>query len=210
MMMKHDEERERMVTLADDRPRCFWAGHDPLMIAYHDEEWGRPCRDDRELYARLSLDGFQAGLSWAIILRKREGFRRAFDGFDPDRVASYGPDDVARLLNDAGIVRNRQKIEATIGNARAWQAIQRETGSFSDFLWSFVGGLPRRHPTGYSEATLPATSPESDAMSKALRGRGFRFVGSTICYAFMQGSGLVDDHIIGCHCFVPRSAANHD
>jgi DNA-3-methyladenine glycosylase I len=190
-----------------DRPRCFWAGSDPVMIAYHDDEWGVPCRDDRELFARLALDGFQAGLSWAIILKKRDGFRRAFDGFDPDRIAGYGPDDVTRLLADPGIVRNRQKIEATIGNAQAWQALQRETGSFADYLWSFVGGQPLRHPTGYTPETLPATSPESDAMSRALRQRGFRFVGSTICYAFMQGSGLVDDHLPGCFRFVSRDGA---
>ncbi|MCC6626856.1 MAG: DNA-3-methyladenine glycosylase I [Chloroflexi bacterium] len=193
-----------MIEASSDRPRCLWAGRDPLMVAYHDDEWGVPCRDDRELFARLALDGFQAGLSWAIILKKRDGFRRAFEGFDPDRVAGYGPDDVARLLADPGIIRNRQKIEATIGNARVWQAVQRETGSFAGFLWSFVGGQPLRHPTGYTAATLPATSPESDAMSKALRQHGFRFVGSTICYAFMQGSGLVDDHLTSCFRFVPR------
>jgi DNA-3-methyladenine glycosylase I len=197
-----------MSTPLDDRPRCFWAGGDPLMIAYHDEEWGVPCRDDRELFARLALDGFQAGLSWAIILRKRDGFRHAFDGFDPERVAAYGPADVERLLADPGIVRNRQKIEATIGNARAMLAIQAETGSFSDYLWAFVGGAPLRHPTGYTRETLPATSPESDALSRDLRRRGFRFVGSTIVYAFMQGSGLVDDHAIGCFRFVPREQSS--
>ena len=196
-----------MGALLDDQPRCFWVGRDPLMVAYHDDEWGRPCRDDRELYARLMLDGFQAGLSWSIILRKRDGFRRAFDGFNPDLVAAYGPEDVARLLADAGIVRNRQKIEATISNARAWQSLQQESTSFSDFLWSFVGGEPLRHPEGYTPETLPAKSAESDAMSKALRQRGFRFVGSTICYAFMQGSGLVDDHVSGCFRFEPRGGA---
>lgn len=195
-----------MTAALDDRPRCFWAGRDPLMIAYHDEEWGVPCRDDRELFARLTLDAFQAGLSWAVILRKRDAFRRAFDGFDPERIARYGPADVARLLADPGIVRNRQKIEATITNARAMLAIQAETGSFAAFLWSFVGGQPLRHPTGYTPETLPATSPESDALARALRRRGFRFVGSTICYAFMQGAGLVDDHVIGCFRFVPRAA----
>jgi DNA-3-methyladenine glycosylase I len=187
-----------------DRPRCFWVGADPLMIAYHDDEWGRPCRDDRELYARLTLDSFQAGLSWAIILRKRDAFRRAFDGFDPERVAAYGPADVARLLGDAGIVRNRQKIEAAIGNARAMLAVQRELGSFADYLWSFVGGQSLRHPTGYTAATLPARTAESDAMAADLKRRGFRFVGTTICYAFMQGSGLVDDHTAECFQFVPR------
>jgi DNA-3-methyladenine glycosylase I len=174
------------------------------MIAYHDDEWGQPCRDDQELFARLTLDSFQAGLSWAIILRKRDAFRRAFDGFDPQRVAAYGPADVERLLGDAGIVRNRQKIEAAIGNARAMLALQRELGSFATYLWSFVGGQPLRHPTGYTAATLPARTAESDAMSADLRRRGFRFVGSTICYAFMQGAGLVDDHTPDCFRFVPR------
>src|SRR3712207_3511297 len=135
--MTHDAPR--ITQVAPDRPRCSWAGHDPLMIAYHDHEWGEPCRDDQELFARLILDGFQAGLSWAIILRKREGFRRAFAGFDPGRVAAYGPGDGERLLADPGIVRNRRKIEATVGNARAMLAIRRETGSFAGFLWAFVG-----------------------------------------------------------------------
>lgn len=193
-----------MTPTGSDRPRCFWAGTDPLMISYHDEEWGEPCRDDRELFARLVLDSFQSGLSWSIILKKRDNFRKAFDGFDPERIAAYGPPEIERLLGDAGIVRNRAKIEATIQNAAAMLAIQRENGSFSDYLWSFVDGQPRRHPTGYTQATLPATSPESDAMAKGLRQRGFRFVGSTVCYAFMQGAGLVDDHCLGCFRFVPR------
>lgn len=194
-----------MIDTPNDRSRCFWAGRDPLMIAYHDEEWGQPCRDDRELFARLVLDSFQSGLSWAIILKKRDGSRRAFDGFDPVRIAAYGPDDIARLLADPGIVRNRAKIEATIANARTMLALQAETGSFADYLWSFVGGQPLRHPTGHTPETLPATSPESDAMARDLRQRGFRFVGSTVCYAFMQGAGLVDDHTIGCFRFVPRN-----
>jgi DNA-3-methyladenine glycosylase I len=171
------------------------------MIAYHDDEWGVPCRDDQELFARLVLDSFQAGLSWATILRKRENFRRAFDNFDPERIARYGPAEVARLLADPGIVRNRLKIEATIGNARAMLTLQQETGSFAGYLWSFVGGQPLRHTTGYTAETLPARTAESDAMSKELKRRGFRFVGSTICYAFMQGSGLVDDHTAACFRF---------
>jgi DNA-3-methyladenine glycosylase I len=187
-----------------DRPRCFWAGRDPQMIAYHDEEWGEPCRDDRELFARLVLDSFQSGLSWAVILRKREHFRRAFDGFNPERIATYGPADVERLLADAGIVRNRRKIEATIANAQAMLAVQREIGSFADYLWSFVGGQTLRHSTGYTAETLPARTPESDAMAADLRRRGFRFVGSTVCYAFMQGAGLVDDHVVGCFKFKKR------
>jgi DNA-3-methyladenine glycosylase I len=186
-------------------PRCFWADRDPQMIAYHDEEWGRPCYDAGELFARLVLDSFQSGLSWQVILRKRDNFRRAFDGFEPARIAAYGPTEIERLLADAGIVRNRAKIEATIANARAYLALQHELGSFSDFLWSFVDGRPWRHPTGYTAETLPPTSPASDAMARALRQRGFRFVGSTVCYAFMQGSGLIDDHLIGCWRFQPRT-----
>ncbi len=176
--------------------RCAWAGSDPLMVAYHDEEWGVPCHDDRDLFERLILEGFQAGLSWATILRKREAFIRAFDGFDPAIVAAYGTEDVARLLTDAGIVRNRLKIAAAISNAEAFLQTQRDFGSFAKFIWRFAPA-----PRSSRLATLdgiPATSPESDAMSKDLKNRGFRFVGSTICYAFMQSAGLVDDHVAGC------------
>jgi DNA-3-methyladenine glycosylase I len=190
------------VTHQKDIIRCEWAGDDPLMVAYHDDEWGVPCRDDRELFALLLLEGFQAGLSWSTILRKREAFLRAFAGFDPETVAVYGPDDVARLMADAGIVRNRLKIESAISNARAHLAIQDELGSFSDFIWRFApDGAPSR-PSSLAE--VPATTAESDAMSKELKRRGFRFVGSTICYAFMQSAGLVDDHVAGCFRAVSR------
>lgn len=181
--------------------RCEWAGDDPLMIAYHDREWGVPCHDDRALFERLLLEGFQAGLSWSTILRKRENFIRAFDGFDPGMIAAYGPDDVARLLADAGIVRNRLKVDASISNARAFLDVQDAFGSFDAYIWKFA---PEVHgPRPQKIGDVPATTPESDAMSKDLKRRGFRFVGSTICYAFMQSAGLVDDHIETCFCVSP-------
>jgi DNA-3-methyladenine glycosylase I len=176
--------------------RCEWAGSDPLMVAYHDQEWGIPCHDDRELFALLMLEGFQAGLSWSTILRKRENFISAFDGFDAARIAAYGPGDVARLLADPGIVRNRLKIDATIGNARAFLETQEEFGSFDAYIWRFAPQSVPPRPRTLAE--IPATSPESDAMSKDLKKRSFRFVGSTICYAFMQSIGLVDDHTVDC------------
>ena len=177
--------------------RCNWPGNDPLMIAYHDQEWGTPLRDDRKLFEFLILEGAQAGLSWQTILRKREGYRRAFDGFDPARVAQYGDNEITRLLANPDIVRNRQKINAAIGNARALLDLQQEGRSFTDFIWSFVGGQPiDNRRTG--EEDVPSTSPESEAMSKELRRRGFRFVGPTICYAFMQAAGLVNDHLVTC------------
>jgi DNA-3-methyladenine glycosylase I len=181
---------------ADSVFRCEWAGTDPLMVAYHDEEWGVPCHDDRDLFERLILEGFQAGLSWSTILRRRQAFVRAFDGFDPAIVAAYGPDDVARLLSDAGIVRNRLKVAAAISNAQAFIETQETFGSFDTYIWQFA-------PTGLSQrpqslGDIPATTAESDAMSHDLKRRGFRFVGSTICYAFMQSAGLVDDHVEGC------------
>ncbi len=180
-----------------DRPRCGWAGTDPAMIAYHDDEWGRPVHDDRRQFEFLVLEGAQAGLSWTTILHKREGYRRAFAGFDPRRVARFGAREVKTLLADAGIVRNRLKIESTIGNAAAFLRLVEEEGSFDRFVWGFVGGKPivtRRRRL----ADIPASTPESDALSKALKKRGFRFVGTTICYAFMQACGLVDDHVAGC------------
>ncbi|HKG28616.1 MAG TPA: DNA-3-methyladenine glycosylase I [Thermomicrobiales bacterium] len=176
--------------------RCEWAGNDPLMIAYHDEEWGVPCHDDRDLFERLILEGFQAGLSWSTILRKRQAFIRAFDGFDPVIVAEYGPDDVARLLDDAGIVRNRLKVAATISNAQAFLETRDAFGSFDAYIWQFAPQPRARRPR--SLADIPATTPESDAMSQDLKRRGFRFAGSTICYAFMQSAGLVDDHVESC------------
>jgi DNA-3-methyladenine glycosylase I len=185
--------------------RCEWAGTDPLMVAYHDQEWGIPCHDDRDLFERLILEGFQAGLSWSTILRKRPAFIAAFDGFDAARIAAYGPDDVARLLADAGIVRNRLKVDAAISNARAVLETQNSFGSFDAYIWSFAPDSPPPRPN--SLADVRATSPESDAMSKDLKRRGFRFVGSTICYAFMQSIGLVDDHTTACFRAVPASAS---
>ena len=167
------------------------------MIAYHDREWGVPRHDDRVLFEFLILEGAQAGLSWDTILRKREHYRRAFDRFDPGRVAAYTPADVRRLLHDAGIVRNRAKIESAIANARALLAVQDEFGSFDRYIWSFVGGRPvRNRPRRLGD--IPAHTPVSVTMSKALRARGFRFVGPTICYAFMQAVGLVNDHTVDC------------
>jgi DNA-3-methyladenine glycosylase I len=174
------------------------------MEPYHDLEWGVPVRDDRLLYEHLTLDSFQAGLSWRTILNKREAFRRAFDGFDPERIARYGPRDVARLLGDSGIVRNRQKIEAAISNARTFLAMQEVGESFSDFLWSFTGGQTHFGKAARRWDEIPASTLESDAMALALRQRGFRFVGTTICYAFMQAVGIVDDHMLGCFRYVPR------
>jgi DNA-3-methyladenine glycosylase I len=180
------------------KTRCGWAtGDDQLMIAYHDEEWGRPVHDDRRLFEFLILEGAQAGLSWRTILHKREAYRSAYRGFDPKVVARFGARDVKRLLADAGIVRNRLKIESSIDSARALLAVAEEHGSFDKFVWSFVGGRPRvNRPASMRE--VPARTAESDALSKALRTRGFRFVGSTIMYAFMQACGLVDDHAAGC------------
>ncbi len=181
----------------DGRSKCAWAVGDELYERYHDEEWGRPIRDDHQLFALLMLEGFQAGLSWITILRKRENFLKAFDGFDPQIVAGYGPDKITSLLEDAGIVRNRLKVNGTVQNANAFLRLQEETGSFSDHLWSFVGGEPMvMRPASIED--YRATSPESDAMSKDLKKRGFTFVGSTICYAFMQSAGIVDDHMVGC------------
>src|SRR2546428_14171614 len=178
--------------------RC-WTGDDaePLMLAYHDEEWGVPLHGDRELFAKLVLDGFQAGLSWRVILNKRARFLEAFDGFDPERMARYDRRKIAQLLKDPRIVRNRQKVRAAIGNARAFLAFQEQGASFGGFLWAFVGGTPKQ----YRRRTLrdlPARSRESDAMSAALVERGFRFVGPTICYAFMQAVGMVNDHLVTC------------
>lgn len=177
--------------------RCAWAGTDPLYIKYHDEEWGVPLHDDRRLFEMLTLEGAQAGLSWITILRKRPAYRKAFDNFDPKKVARYDARKKRALLADAGIVRNRLKIDAAITNARAFLGVQQEFGSFDAYIWRFVGGAPlvNRRKT---MKDVPATTPESDAMSKDLKARGFRFVGSTICYAFMQATGMVDDHIDGC------------
>jgi DNA-3-methyladenine glycosylase I len=188
---------------ADDRPRCWWPDGigraDPLMVAYHDTEWGIPVTGDRDLFERLVLEGFQAGLSWATILRKRDAFRRAFDDFDLRRVAAYGDIERLRLLGDAGIVRNRAKIDATIGNAAGFMAVSGEFGGFAGYLAKTLDraapALPR---TASSWSDIPAKTPESDALSADLKRRGFKFVGSTIVYSFMQSVGLVDDHLPGC------------
>jgi len=192
------------MTAVDDSVRRCWGSGDPLMTSYHDLEWGVPVREDALLYQHLVLDGFQAGLSWRTILYKRENFRRAFDGFDPERIAAYGKRDVARLMRDAGIVRNRQKIEASIANARAYLALMEADGSFSDFLWSFTGGRTKLGKAARRWQDIPTHTPESDAMAKALQARGFRFAGTTICYAFMQAVGMVDDHMVGCFRYRPR------
>ena len=177
--------------------RCSWPGDDPLMVEYHDLEWGTPIRDDRKLFEFLILEGAQAGLSWQTILRKREGYRRAFDDFDPARIARYGDDEIAQLLANPDIVRNRRKISAAIGNARALLELRQAGNSFAEFIWSFVGDQPIDNRRTADE-DVPATSPESESMSKELRRRGFRFVGPTICYAFMQAAGMVNDHLATC------------
>jgi DNA-3-methyladenine glycosylase I len=167
------------------------------MVAYHDDDWGAPCHDDTELFERLLLECFQAGLSWSTILRKRDNFRRAFEGFDPARVAAYGPDDFARLMADAGIVRNRLKVEGATKNARGYLAIQAEHGSFDHYLWNWVDGQPLVNQPA-SLAEIPSSTPLSDAISKDLKRRGFTFVGTTIIYAFLQSVGVVDDHEVSC------------
>jgi DNA-3-methyladenine glycosylase I len=181
---------------------CTWPGSDPLMIAYHDTEWGVPLHDDRKIFEFMVLDAFQAGLSWRTVLRKREAFRHAFAGFDPKAVARFTEQDAARLMEDAGIIRNRAKIAATINNAQRFLEVQKEFGTFDRYIWQFCGGrsIVNHHA---DNGSIPARSTESDAMSKDLIGRGFKFVGSTICYAFMQAAGMVNDHLTSC----PRHAA---
>jgi DNA-3-methyladenine glycosylase I len=181
----------------DGRARCAWCEGDPLMVAYHDEEWGRPLRDDQRLFELLCLEGAQAGLSWRTILYKREQYRRAFDGFDAKRIACYNDAKKARLLADPGIVRNRLKVDAFISNARAYLALCESERTFDDYLWQFTNGKVIRNRFR-TLAEFPVSTPESDAMSKDLKKRGFKFIGTTICYAFMQASGRVDDHQRGC------------
>lgn len=176
--------------------RCPWAEAE-VNHAYHDTEWGVPAHDDRYLFELLLLEGAQAGLSWSTILKKRENYRRAFAGFDPAKVARFDAKKKASLLQDAGIVRNRLKIEAAVLNARAFLAVQREFGSFDRYIWTFVGGAPLQHNLTHS-SQIPVRTPESDAMSKDLKKRGFKFVGTTICYAFMQATGMVNDHLVSC------------
>ena len=180
--------------------RCNWSTSNPLMIKYHDEEWGVPVHDDQLLFEHLTLDGFQAGLSWQTVLNKRENFRNAFDNFDLSKVAKYNQDKINELLENNGIIRNRQKIEAAINNATKILEIQEDSGSFDSYIWSFTKG--RTIQNNFNKMSdLPATSQVSDAMSKSLRARGFKFVGSTICYAFMQAIGMVNDHITSCFRF---------
>ncbi len=182
---------------ADETGRCPWPGTDPLYIDYHDTEWGVPEWDDRALFEKLILDGFQAGLSWITILRKRDNFRAAFDNFDPERIARYSPRKVDTLLKNAGIIRHRGKIEATITNAQAWLTLMEGKGGFSGFIWDFVDGVPQQN-TWRRMDEVPAETPMSKAMSKALKQNGFRFCGPTIVYAFAQAVGLVNDHLVGC------------
>ncbi|MBI1265039.1 MAG: DNA-3-methyladenine glycosylase I [Alphaproteobacteria bacterium] len=188
--------------------RCPWPGTDPLYIAYHDEEWGVPERDDRALFEKLVLDGFQAGLAWITILRKRETMRAAFDGFDPETIARYGEADINRLLADPGIIRSRAKIEAAIGNAKAWLRMQETGPGFSAFLWDFVDGTPV--PNRFmAMSQVPAQTETSQAMARALKAAGFKFCGPVITYAFMQAVGMVNDHLVTCprHAEVARLAA---
>lgn len=187
-----------MVRPSAETGRCPWCGTDPLYVAYHDNEWGVPEHDDRALFEKLILDGFQAGLSWITILRKRDAFRRAFDGFDPERMARYDARKLAALMKNAGIVRNRAKIHASVQSARAYLALRDELGSFNDFIWRHTDGRTLQHRRRRL-ADLPTQSPESVAMSKALKARGFNFCGPTICYAFMQAIGMVNDHLVTCH-----------
>ncbi len=180
------------------KQRCPWCGDDPLYVKYHDEEWGVPVFDDQKLFEFLVLEGAQAGLSWITILRKRENYRAAYDGFDPVKVASYGEEKIRELLADKGIVRNRRKIEASINNARCFLKVQEEFGSFAAYIWRFVDGKPRQNKWR-SLHEIPAQSPEAERLSKDLRKRGFKFVGPTIIYAHMQATGMVNDHLV--HCF---------
>ncbi len=182
---------------------CQWPTNDPLMIRYHDEEWGVPLHDDRKIFEFLVLDAFQAGLNWRTVLHKRENFRKAFHDFDAGRIADYGEDDFERLMSDAGIIRNKAKIRGTIQNAKCFLEIRKEFGTFDQYIWQFTGGKTINNKLT-SLSAMPVSSPESDAMSKDLKAKGFKFVGSTICYAFMQAAGMVNDHLAGCRRQVRR------
>ena len=192
--------------MSDDLIRCSWAGSDELYQEYHDKEWGVPTYDDQELFEMLNLEGAQAGLSWITVLRKREHYRKVFDGFDPVEIAKYDDAKRVELLNDAGIIRNKLKVNAFIVNAQIYLDIQQKATAgdgptFSAYLWSFVGGEPIVNERANMQE-VPANTAESDAMSKALKKMGFKFIGSTICYAFMQACGMVNDHIVDCHCYL--------
>jgi len=191
------EARETMTSKAKELRRCEWCGTDPLYVKYHDEEWGVPLHDDRALFEFLLLEGAQAGLAWITILRKRESYRKAYDGFDPGKIARWDRRKFERLLKNPGIVRNRLKVEGAKKCARAYLEVVEETGSFDKFLWDFVGGKPIRN-RWKSLKEIPAVTDEATAMSKELKRRGFTFVGPTICYAFMQATGMVNDHVTGC------------
>ncbi|MCZ8314025.1 DNA-3-methyladenine glycosylase I [Phreatobacter sp.] len=182
---------------ADGKPRCWWPGYDPLYVAYHDTDWGVPERDDRALFEKLILDGFQAGLSWITILRKREHFRKVFDGFRPEVVASYGPEKIEALMADPGIVRNRAKIEGTVKSAGLYCDMMARGEGFSDYLWTYVDGRPLQ-PDHLDRSAIPTQTPVAEAISKDLKRRGFTFVGPTIVYAFMQAVGMTNDHVVGC------------
>ena len=182
----------------DGKKRCWWCGDDPEYMAYHDIEWGVPIYDDQKLFELLILEGAQSGLSWITILRKREGYRRAFDQFDPEKIATYDEVKIAELLENSEIVRNKLKVNATVTNAKSYLAMQAEGESFSDFLWSFVDGKPQQNAFE-TAADVPAFTPASEEMSKALKKRGFKFIGPTVCYAFMQSAGLVNDHMVDCY-----------
>jgi DNA-3-methyladenine glycosylase I len=184
---------------SDGLRRCPWPGEDPLYMAYHDHEWGVPDYDDRALFEKLILDGFQAGLSWITILRKRDNFRKAFDNFEPEKIARYNARKVASLMNDVGIVRNRAKIEGTVNSAKSYLDIMEKGPGFSKLLWDFSDGKPRNN-NFKTTRSVPAETPTSHAMSKELAARGFKFVGPTIVYAFMQAVGMVNDHLVTCHC----------
>ncbi len=190
-----------------NKKRCAWVGDEPLYLAYHDKEWGVPCYDDRALFELLILEGAQAGLSWITILKKRDNYRRLFDNFEAKKIVRYTPKKIERLLQDPGIVRNRLKVEATVTNARAFLELQREPEGFSGFIWSFVGGKPIKN-SPRSIKDVPVSTPESAALSKALKKRGFKFVGTTICYAFMQAAGLVNDHTVDCFRYRNRKIGN--
>jgi DNA-3-methyladenine glycosylase I len=190
---------------ADGLTRCPWPGEDPLYVTYHDTEWGVPEYDDRALYEKLILDGFQAGLSWITILRKRDNFRRAFDDFEPAKIARYSDRKIHALMNDAGIVRNRAKIEGTVNSAKSYLKIVEDRPGFSKFLWDFLDGQPKVNQFK-TTASVPAATPLSTKISKELSARGFKFVGPTIVYAFMQATGMVNDHLVSCHCHGTCSA----
>ena len=184
--------------LRKEKNRCWWCGEDPLYVEYHDREWGVPVRDDHKMFEMLLLESFQAGLSWITILRKRENFREAFHDFEVEKVAQMNKHDVERLMKNQGIIRNRKKIEAAINNARGFIEVQNEFGSFTKYIWQFTGGKVLRNPKGVTRETMPSSTKESEALSKDLKARGFKFVGPTICYAHMQATGMVDDHVKDC------------